>query len=42
VTIRVGSLDRPRDFQPAQDIFTARAQPWDCMNPELPKVLGLA
>jgi hypothetical protein len=42
VTIRVGSLDQPGGFRPTQDIFTARAQPWDCMNPNLPKVPGLS
>jgi len=42
VTIRVGSLDQPGGFRPTQDIFTARAQPWDYMNPDLPKVLGLS
>jgi hypothetical protein len=36
--IRVGSLDDPSVFRPAQDIFTASAQPWDYMNPALPKV----
>ena len=41
VTIRVGSLDQPGGFRPTQDIFTARAQPWDCMNPDLPKISGL-
>jgi len=38
VTLRVGSLDDPRGFRPSQDIYTASAQPWDCMNPALPKV----
>jgi len=38
VTIRVGSLDNPSAFRPSQDIYTASAQPWDFMNPELPKV----
>ena len=42
LTIRVGCLDQPSSFQPTQDIFTARAQPWDYMNPDLPKVLGLS
>ncbi len=37
VTIRAGSLDDPGGFRPSRDIFTARAQPWDYMNPELPK-----
>ncbi len=38
VTIRVGSLDDPTEFRPSQDIYTASAQPWDTMNPALPKV----
>ena len=38
VTIRAGSLDDPSKFRPSQDIFTVSAQPWDHMNPELPKV----
>ena len=38
VTIRAGSLDDPSEFRPSQDIYTASAQPWDYMNPELPKV----
>jgi len=37
VTIRAGSLDDPSAFRPNQDIFTASAQPWDYMNPNLPK-----
>jgi hypothetical protein len=37
VTIRAGSLDDPSVFRPAQDIYTASAQPWDYMNPDLPK-----
>ncbi len=37
VTIRVGSLDDPSVFRPSQDIYTATAQPWDFMNPDLPK-----
>jgi len=41
VTIRVGSLDDPSVFRPSQNIYTARAQPWDCMEPALPKVAGL-
>ena len=38
VTIRVSSLDDPSEFRPSQDIYTASAQPWDYMNPDLPKV----
>jgi len=37
VTIRAGSLDDPSAFRPNRDIFTASAQPWDYMNPDLPK-----
>ena len=37
VTIRVGSLDDPSKFQPDRDIYVASAQPWDYMNPDLPK-----
>jgi hypothetical protein len=37
VTIRAGSLDDPSVFRPARDIFTLRAQPWDHMDPALPK-----
>lgn len=35
--ILAGSLDDPSWFRPAMDVFTASAQPWDCMNPDLPK-----
>ncbi len=38
IGIRVGSLDDPSWFKPAMDIYTASAQPWDYMNPALPKV----
>ena len=41
VMIRAGSLDEPSSFKPSQDIFTASAQRWDYMNPELPKVSRL-
>jgi hypothetical protein len=40
-TIRVGSLDEPGSFVPARDIFVASAQPWDFMNPDLPKASRL-
>jgi hypothetical protein len=35
--ITAGSLDDPSRFEPAMDIFTSSAQPWDHMNPQLPK-----
>jgi hypothetical protein len=37
VAIRVGTLDDPSWFRPEADIFVASAQPWDHMDPELPK-----
>jgi hypothetical protein len=37
VTIRAGSLDDPSVFRPRRDIYTASAQPWDYMDPALPK-----
>jgi hypothetical protein len=35
--IMAGSLDDPSCFQPMMDVYTATAQPWDYMNPDLPK-----
>ncbi len=35
--IRAGSLDNPELYHPTIDIYTASAQPWDFMNPDLPK-----
>jgi hypothetical protein len=37
VAIHAASLDDPSLFTPAMDIFTASAQPWDHMHPDLPK-----
>jgi hypothetical protein len=37
VGIRPGSLDDPGCFQPQLDMWTSDAQPWDVMNPALPK-----
>ena len=36
-----GSLDDPSRYAPSMDIFVASAQPWDHMNPELPKHEGM-
>jgi hypothetical protein len=41
VTLRVGSLDDPSGFRPDRDIYTASAQPWDRMDPDLPKFAKL-
>jgi hypothetical protein len=35
--IYAGSLDDPSWFQPGADFYTDSAQPWDYMNPDLPK-----
>jgi hypothetical protein len=35
--ITAGSLDDPSQYKPSIDIFTSSAQPWDYMNPALPK-----
>ena len=37
VGIQAASLDDPSWHQPAMDCWTASAQPWDHMNPTLPK-----
>jgi hypothetical protein len=35
--LRAGSLDDPSWYRPGMDLYTASAQPWDHMNPDLPK-----
>jgi len=37
VAIRAASLDDPSWFSPQMDVRTSDAQPWDQMNPALPK-----
>jgi hypothetical protein len=37
VGINAASLDDPSWFRPQYDIFTLDVQPWDYMNPALPK-----
>lgn len=37
VGIPAGSIDDPSWHKPAMDIYTSSAQPWDYMNPDLPK-----
>jgi hypothetical protein len=39
--IMAGSLDDPSEFQPRMDCYAASAQPWDYMNPDLPKFAKL-
>jgi hypothetical protein len=35
--VYAASLDDPNGHRPTMDIFTASAQPWDHMDPGLPK-----
>ncbi|KAB8335412.1 GFA family protein [Scytonema tolypothrichoides VB-61278] len=35
--IMAGSLDDPSWFRPTMDLYALSAQPWDYMNPDLPK-----
>jgi hypothetical protein len=37
ISVTAASLDEPSAFRPDADCYTASAQPWDYMNPELPK-----
>jgi len=37
IGILAGSLDDPSWFRPQMDIFTSEAQPWDQMDPAIPK-----
>ncbi|MGE0684944.1 MAG: GFA family protein, partial [Candidatus Binatia bacterium] len=37
VVLYAGSLDDPSWVRPVRDIYTASAQPWDAMDPALPK-----
>jgi hypothetical protein len=37
IAIMAGSLDDPTRFKPSMDFYTSSAQPWDHMNPQLPK-----
>jgi len=37
VGIRVGTFDDPSWFRPEADIFVKSAQPWEYLNPNIPK-----
>ena len=37
IIIQASSLDDPSIFKPVEDIYTSSAQPWDYMDPALPK-----
>ena len=36
-----GSLDDPSRYEPSRNIYTASAQPWAMMHPDLPKDGGM-
>lgn len=36
-----GSLDDPSQYKPSRNIYTESAQPWDLMDPDLPKNAGM-
>lgn len=40
IGVLASSLDDATWFQPAMEIFTADAQPWDALDPSLPKYEG--
>lgn len=37
VLVRAGCLDDPSRYRPQIDIYSSSAQPWDLMDPNLPK-----
>lgn len=37
MAVRVGGIDDPSWYRPALDVYTDSAQPWDVMNPDIPK-----
>jgi hypothetical protein len=37
VGIRAASLDNPNWFKPEADVWVRSAQPWDCLDPGIPK-----
>jgi hypothetical protein len=39
--LRAASLDDPGWYRPTMDVYTASAQPWDYMDPALPKFPGI-
>ena len=38
--VSAATLDDPSQFKPEKDIWVCDAQPWDVMNPDLPKFQG--
>jgi hypothetical protein len=42
VTVRVGTLDDPSGFRPESAIFVRSMQPWDHIDPALPRYLDIS
>ncbi len=36
MVVRAASLDDPSGLEPAMEVYTSRAYPWDALNPDLP------
>lgn len=39
--VQAGNLDDPTRFRPQFDMYVASAQPWDLLDPSLPKYAGM-
>jgi hypothetical protein len=37
IGVKAASLDHPSWFKPEADVWVASAQPWDCLDPGIPK-----
>jgi hypothetical protein len=38
IGIKAGSLDDPRWYEPMADMWVSSAQPWDCLDANIPKM----
>ena len=41
VAVMAGSMDDPSGIEPVMNVFTASAQPWSHMDPDLPQFPGM-
>ena len=39
IGIKAGTLDDPSWFKPIADLWVSSAQPWDCLDSSIPKIL---
>jgi hypothetical protein len=37
IGVRAASLDNPKWFKPEADVWVRSVQPWDCLDPGIPK-----